>query len=149
MSLETTQVELKSVGLVLTLSQSNWRITRKKDRLIEQGAQYRKELRETPDLIDEDEVTMREIFYPIIASCVISDNCPTIEDCMEKISQDDLELWYQAARTINPGWFAVLDKITDLVNQEEEERANAALKKGMTSSGTISDEKTPERSLTV
>lgn len=148
MSLETTQVELKSVGLVLTLSQSNWRITRKKDRLIEEGAKYRKALESTPELIDEDEVTMREIFYPVIASPVISENCPTVEECMEKISQDDLELWYQAARKINPGWFSVLDKIQELVAQEEEEKADEALKKEMTSSGTKPDVKMPKELLT-
>lgn len=155
MSLETTTVELKSIGLVLMLSQSNWLMSRKRERLERQAEEFRKKMlarveagEVSIDDIDEDELLMRQMFYPVMAACVVSDNCPTIEQCISDISEEDLETWYNRAKELNPGWFAVLDKIAELANQQEEELADPALKKGMTQSEMTPDEKMPEKSLT-
>lgn len=148
MSLETTQVELKSVGLVLTLSQSNWRITRRKDRLEEEAKQWRLAIVSAGLIPDEDEVVMRELFYPVLASAVTSGNCPTVEQCLEDISETDLQLWFDRAKEINPGWFAVLDKIVELATQQKEEESDTELKKETTNSGSKQDEKMPAELLT-
>lgn len=143
MSLQTTQVELKSVGLVLTLSQSNWMISRKKSKLEEEAKLIRQTMIEAGDitLLNEEEQTFREIFYPPLAACVVSNNCPDVQTCLYEIHEDDLELWYAACKKINPGWFVVLDKIAELAVQQEQEQADAALKKGMTNLETTPEEK--------
>lgn len=140
-ALETRVITL-SVGLVLTLSQSNWKITRKKDKLEVEAREFYTNLAVEGKEIDDDEQLMATVFYPVMAACVISDNCPTIEECTNSIPHEDLDMWYQTARDLNPGWFVALDKIAELAEQEEREKADTALKKGMTNSEPKPAEKT-------
>lgn len=140
--LQTATVEL-SVGLVLTVSQSNWRIARLKDRLEREASELIKSLEEAGTPIEEDERMMRETFYPLLAAPVISGNCPSVGDCLDLIPSSDLDKWYEVVRQVNPQWFAILDKIAELAMQQEQEAADAALKKGMMNSGLTSEEQIP------
>lgn len=108
--LETITVEL-SIGLTLVMSQSNWRISRKKARLELEA--------ETNPLEEPDDQLFALNFYPLLASAVTSENCPTIEQCLNDIPEQDLEIWYQASKKINPEWFVYMDAISDLMRQRE------------------------------
>jgi hypothetical protein len=107
--LQTYSVEL-SVGLTLVLSQSNWRISRKKEKMQEEA--------EASPLPDPDDQLFAMNFYPLLAAAVVGE-CPTLEDCLERIPEDDLEKWYQTAKQANPGWFSYMDAIKDLMAQRE------------------------------
>lgn len=148
MSLETKQVELKSVGLVLTLSQSNWRLSSRKNKLQQDARDWQEALIKKGKIPDSDELVMRELFYPVLAGCVVSDTIPSVEDCLDKILESELDEWYETAKQLNPGWFTMLDKIAELSTQAEEEKADAALKKGMTNSETTQGEQMPTSLLT-
>lgn len=108
--LQTFEVEL-SVGLKLKLSQSNWRISRKKETMQNEA--------EVNPLPDPDDQLFAANFYPLLAAAVVSDNCPTLEDCLQNIPEVDLELWYATAKKANPSWFTVMDNIVELMQQKE------------------------------
>jgi hypothetical protein len=108
--LQTYEVEL-SVGLVLKMSQSNWRISRKKEKL-------QLDAQENP-LEDPDDQLFAVNFYPVLAAAVVSNNCPTLEECLEVIPEDDLEAWYATAKKANPSWFIYMDAIAELMRQRE------------------------------
>ena len=111
-----------SNGLVLTLSQSNWRISRKKDRLQEQGREAKLE--------ESDDKVFAEELYPVLAAPVISGNCPTLEECLGSILETDLNAWYDLSRKLNPHWFLIFDKIVELASLQEED-ADTAIKKDL------------------
>lgn len=134
--LQTFEVEL-SVGLTLKLSQSNWRISRKKETMQVDA--------DANPLPDPDDQLFAVNFYPLLAAAVISNNCPTLEDCLERIPEDDLELWYATAKQANPSWFTVMDNIVELIQQRES--SDTEIKKEQNSSLT-GDEQTQEELLT-
>lgn len=108
--LQTYEVEL-SVGLTLKLSQSNWRISRIRERMQSEA--------EASPLPDPDDQLFAENFYPLLAAAVISDNCPTVDECLQCIPEDDLEKWYATAKQANPHWFKVMDSIVQLMQERE------------------------------
>lgn len=123
--LQTYEVEL-SVGLTLTLSQSNWRISRIKEKM-----QTEAELSPLPD---PDDQLFAVNFYPLLAAAVVSNNCPTLDECLNRIPESDLDKWYATAKEANPSWFTVMDSIVQLM--QERESSDTEIKKAQNSSLT-------------
>lgn len=133
--LQTKDIEIHvgSVGLVITLSQSNWRISRRKENMEAEAL--------ANPLPDSDDQLFAATFYPLLAAPVISGNCPTLEDCLTRISEDDLELWYATVKELNPNWFKFMETIAELLAQQE--TSDTETKKGLPMSST-GDGMTPE-----
>lgn len=118
--LETKQVELPSVGLVLTLSQSSWRISRRKDKIERDGSALIEKMEKDGTPFEEGDIMFIQTFYPLIAGAVVSGNCPSWDVCVEHVKEGELDNWYKVARELNPDWFVLVDKISELAAQEEE-----------------------------
>lgn len=112
--MEFTELERKTItfsnGQTIVLSHSNWRIARKMDRMEREA--------ENNPLPDPDDQLFALNFYPKMASAVVSENCPTLEQALTTMSSEDLDLWYTGAREINPQWFKVLDELNELALQQ-------------------------------
>jgi hypothetical protein len=123
--LKTKTIEL-SVGLTLVLGESNWRMSRKKEQL--------ETLANDAPLLDQDDQLFASTFYPLLAAAVVSDNCPTLEQCLTQIPEEDLELWYTSVKELNPHWFEFMDTVAKLLAEQE--------------SSDTETKKEPDRSLT-
>jgi hypothetical protein len=75
-----------------------------------------------PDAIGEGlEALTRNAFhrvvYPSLVACT-DGKCPTEQECFDKIPEDDLNAWLQAARELNPDWLPSPD-----MTEEEEKKS--------------------------
>lgn len=95
-------------GSSLTLSESNWNIGMKLNRMM-QAASLR------PALDDLDAQTFRVTVYPKLVACVVKGVPPT-EDEAREIPEAELDKWYEAVQKLNPKWFVLPE---DLAAEEE------------------------------
>jgi hypothetical protein len=44
--------------------------------------------------------------YPSLAACTIGAKVPTEQECLDGITEDELNAWLETARELNPAWFS-------------------------------------------
>ena len=109
-----------SDGSKLLLSQSNWDISMKLSAL-------ERHANENPSE-DNDLQLFRIAFYPKLLAAVVEGDPPTDSEA-RAMPEEDLDLWYNAVKELNPKWFAVIDKAIESMSEEEREAAERKKKK--------------------
>jgi hypothetical protein len=105
-------------GSKITLSESDWPMSMRLSEL-------------------ENEISLRSfddpknqlfavVFYPKMAACVTSEPVPGLDEVLPTNGNTgwpltELNKWYEAARRVNPDWFAGLDQIGEAAPKSEEE----------------------------
>lgn len=86
----------------LTLSESNWNIGMKLIRLTQ-------EAEGKPPLDETEAQIFRVNIYPKLLACVVKGSPPTEEEAAV-MPEAELDKWYEAAKRLNPKWFAMPEK---------------------------------------
>lgn len=103
MLLKTAKVKF-SGGRNVIISEENWDVSM---RLSEE----QRMAKEKP-IEDERLQYFREKIYPVLIACSTGD-VPTLDEAYDMVSSDktskDIDTWYKAVQTVNPGWFSYLN----------------------------------------
>ena len=115
-----TKIVTFSDGSKLTVSQSNWDISMKLSAL--------EKLAQDDPSDNVDTQLFRVAFYPKLLAAVVKGDPPSGDEA-RAMPEDDLDLWYNAVKELNPKWFAVIDEAIDSMSEQEREAAEGKKKK--------------------